>query len=760
MKKIPFFFLLVVFTLASGAEIRFSGVDLSSDSRLLFSAVSTAEKPPTVTASGTAVAGGPAVPGPAAGGQLFFSVLPELSVARLSAFPEKMTLLDGGRTLLIESVFGVQSLPVSGGLPRSVPGFPSFTGSFAVPGGAQTIVSSPDGNWLLFVEPTSFALGDLILVNNKTGARTTVTRAAERPGRSFPASWSGDSRLFIYSKSGKLYYYTVNTQAPPPEDERYRFVGDGSIGSVNWAGESFYYLNGSALYRVHSAELFAKTPYSGFLDPGSLAGKIPFEFDGEFDSFRAAPDGRAVIISKNARNFFYYPLKQPFPGGAPLPYIMASRAASRYTVIWDGNGATVILGFRDGTAAAYRISGGNFTELSAPPYPQAALSPGGKWLLVWGDGGAVLFDYPAWKPVQTLVSGKVLSCVWTGGGELVIGSEDRVERIRLEPDGTGKSELVCLASVDEYGFEQRGNRVLARSGASWYGTDGILPWTEVPPPQALKEISPASALFRVYLEERRSGVFVNMPMVRNLSGVGTFPLFPVIGIERTAGERRENPAGPEGVFAHGSRTSKKVAVCFDLYDDDAGLYSALDILARCGVKASFFLNGEFVRRYPEAAAEIAAAGHETGSMFSVPIDLSDSRFRITKEFITRGLARGEDEYNKATGKELSLLWHPPWYSVSPEIVLHAASAGYRTIGRDIDPGDWISRDDSRRVGTEASAAQMIDAVMDSLQGGSIIPIRLGVMPGGRSEYLFNKLELLVDAILRSGYEIVPVSGLD
>ncbi|MDR2049263.1 MAG: polysaccharide deacetylase family protein [Treponema sp.] len=773
--KVPCFFLCAALTLNAGAEIRFSGLDLAG-SRLLFSAGSQQSSP--------------------AGSQLFFSDLVEFSVSRLSAFPEKMTLLDDGRTLLVQSVFGVQSVPVSGGLPRAAPGFPPFTGSFAVPGGAETAVSSADGNWLLFVEPTSSARGDLVLINGKTGTRITVARVVERPGRAFPASWSGDSRLFIYAKSGKLYYYTVNTSAPPPEDERYRFIGEGDINSVCWAGESFYYLKGSALYRVHGAELFARTPYSRFLDAGAPVGKIPFEFDPAFDTFGVAPDGSAMILSKGGRNIFYYPLKEPLPSGVSLPYLMAP--VSRCTVIW-GRPASVILGFRDGKAAAYRITGRGFEELAAPPGSQAALSPGGEWLVLWGKGGAVLFDYAAWKPIRSLSAAPVLSCVWPRPDELVIGAEDRIERLRLARDGTGRKELVCLSSVDRYGFEKDGNRILARSGAAWYATDGVLPWTEIPlsstpvspsasaspaafpppvaisspavisPPAVIGEVSLVSSTFRVYLEERRSGVFANMPMVRNLSGTGTFPLFPVIGITRvsarsgTAAEERRAPEDTEsgGIFFHGSRDSKKVAVCFDLYDDDTGLYQTLDVLSRCGVKASFFLNGEFIRRHPDKAAEIAAAGHETASMFYAPLDLSDSRFRITGDFIARGLARNEDEYNKATGRELSLIWHPPWYSLSPEIALYAAAAGYRTVSRDIDPGDWISREDARRIGmAPLFAADMIDAVMDSIQGGSIVPVRLGLLPGGGNEYLFNRLELLLDAVIRAGYEIVPVSALE
>jgi peptidoglycan/xylan/chitin deacetylase (PgdA/CDA1 family) len=146
-------------------------------------------------------------------------------------------------------------------------------------------------------------------------------------------------------------------------------------------------------------------------------------------------------------------------------------------------------------------------------------------------------------------------------------------------------------------------------------------------------------------------------------------------------------------------------------------------------------------------------------MFFAPVDLSDARYRVNRDFVARGLARNEDEYHRAAGGELGLLWHPPYYAVSAEIAAAAAAAGYRTIGRDLDPLDWIGRDEARHLGTvPLSASDMIDRIMKEKRPGSIIPIRLGLLPGGgRGDYLFLRLEVLLDALLRAGYDIVPVS---
>jgi peptidoglycan/xylan/chitin deacetylase (PgdA/CDA1 family) len=719
-----------------GAGIRFSGLNLSGD-RLLLGA--------SAFDSGT---------------QLFLGGLGAGTVKQLSASPEKLTVLSGGATILVQSPFGLQSL--SGGLPETVPGFPPFTGAFAVSGGADTIAPSADGKWALFVEPASYGRGDLVLLDVKSGARRVISAGIERPGKFFPASWSADSQLFIYEKTGKLYFYTVNTPTPPPSDENFRYVGEGGISSVRWTSGGFYYLKESVLYLVRTAEVIGKSVYTSFLEIGSVAASLPFSFDPNFDVFETAPDRSGLIFVKNRRTVFYYPLGNERPS-QPLPYIPATWPFNGVTVLWGADSATVLFG--SGTeVAAYRIETGaeSFQKLAAPNGRAAALSPDGKKLLVWGGAGAFLYDYAKWTLEKTLSRHPVLTCAWINADECVVGGERLVDKVTLS---TWQAELIALSAVDEYGFNRADGRIMARAGEAWYATDGVTLWRQV---QAAPMTDPveASPLYRVYLDSQKNGFFENMIMVRNLSGSGAYPLFPVIGLTRSGfGSHGFGGAPPPvselpGVFNHGSRESRKIALCFDVYDDDTGLYPVLETLQRYGVKATFFVNGEFIRRHPEGAAVIAAGGHEGASLFFTQMDLSDARYRVDREFIQKGLARNEDEYYKASAGELALLWHPPWYAVSPEIAAAAAAAGYRTVGRDIDPGDWINRDDLRRLGLDqAAAADMIDAVMDAVQGGSIIPIRLGKLSGGRADYLFNSLELLLDALLRSGYEPGPVSLL-
>ncbi|MDR0599489.1 MAG: polysaccharide deacetylase family protein [Treponema sp.] len=764
-------------------KIRFSGLDLSEDDRLLFKADSSGWGAETQ-------------------GALFYTQLPQAApdrrsqelalppdpprpvLAQLSVFPEKMELLEGG-TLLVHNVFGSQRVSLEGGLPQSFPGFSSF--SERALGRVEEASSSPDGRWLLFVESSSYAKGNLTLLDGETGKRVLVSLGVEKPGRRFPALWSADSRGFLYAKEGRLYFYTINALSSPP-DERYRLVGDGGIASLYWGGDggAFYYLRNSTVYRIRSEELFARALYRGFLELGEVAGKIPFEFDPNFDSFWIAPDGLSLLFCEGGRNLFYYPLgitEDTETSYASLPYVMTPRSGAGINVLWSKTGIiTALISAAPGgdRVIAYRLTKGAsvFEVLESPPALAARLSPDGTRAAIWGRRGLYLYDYRAWRPVAALVTSPVYSALWTGNNELIAGGGERIERLRLNGDITAERRLLCLASISRYAFERFPEtapiplpagvkrRILALSGGVWYVTDGTSPWTEYPEP-LVREASIASGRYRVYLEAGNSAFYENIPMVRNTVLVGTFPLLtaaapPLPPLPETAGAPGRLPPGSGGssVFTHGRRDVRELALCFDLYDDAMGLSAALETLHRYRIRATFFLNGEFIRRHPQAARDIIQAGHEAASMFFSPIDLSDARYRIDRSFVTQGLGRNEDEFFKATGKELSLLWHPPYYAVSQEIAAAARAAGYQTSGRDVDCGDWIRAADAKRLGLEQlSAADMIDRIMDAKEGGSIIPIRLGLLPEGRRDYLFNSLEVLLDALFKEGYEILTVSGL-
>jgi len=728
-RKVLLLFVISLFPVFLLPGISFSGLNLSNDERLLFNAEFEGQR------------------------AVFISTLADMSIQQLTAFPERLQLIDNGRTILAMNRFGAVKIPVSGGLPSPVPGYPSFSAKdVPLRGKLQELAASPDGKWILYVEPVTAAYGNLLLIEISSGAKRIVSERVELPAMDFPARWNPDSRYFVYSKGGRLFYFPIITNLSALVDERFRMIGPGAITSVSWGSlGDFYYLTGNTVYRVISPELFTRTVYGDFLSIGTAAGSLPIDFDSTLDRYWISPDSRSILINKNGKALFIFPLGVNQDNSSILLSTAIPQGAENISVLWASSGRLAIISSIKNEIKVWRfeITGNtirNLTSAGVPLSSNGALSPDGSKAAFWGGKGLELWDFVNWRLIQKSGNEPVYSCVWNGSGLLISGSGRFIEEINIS-DSDVLPRRICLSNADEFGFDS-GYRssplqILARTGNEWFATDGKDSWVSVNNPQ-LRQVSLTSEHYRVFLEPQHSGYYENIPIIRSAFSSSSVPL----------------------VSAHSASSAytlgrqMQIALCFDIYDDDTGLYHVLAALRSRNIKATFFLNGDFIRRSPLAAAIIAEAGHETASLFYAPIDFSDTRYRITNEFITSGLARNEDEFFHSTGKELSPLWHPPFFRSSGLIDSAAAAAGYATITRTIDPGDWLSREEAMRLNLrQIPPSQMIEQIIQQKKTDAVIPIRLGSLPGGRDEYLFQRIDVLLDALIRSGCVVVPVSQI-
>jgi len=746
--KIIFFLLILLIPFFQISAVNFSGLTVSNDDNLLFKAEFEGQH------------------------AIFITKLGELSLQQLTMHPEKLYLVNNGRTIIALNRLGAASIPISGGLPTPLPVYPSFaSGNTPLKGRLQDLAVSADGRWIIIIEPVSPGYGDLIMVDLSSGAKKLISEKIELPNAGFPVKWSPDSRLFVYSKGGRLYYFPILNDLSVLVDERFRMIGSGGIESVIWDQQGvFYYMTGNTLYRIINPELFTRTIYGDFLSIGAVAAVLPLYFDSGFDRYWIAPDSSSILINKGGKGIFFFLLGENQISAAAsqtviLPHALSPNGTDNFNVLWPsveqdrraGNPARPGRVSSGNLTITYNVQGetfvlrfevkGNAINLlpnkSFPLASSCAMSPDGTKAVFWGEKGLELWDYANWRIIQRLSSNPVFSCAWINDRQLLAGNSRYIEEINIASSSYPRRRI-CLSSADEFGFEQGSgslSRIAVKIGNDWFSNDGKSAWTAAANIQLRQPIL-YSDHYRVFLEPQASGHYVNIPMIRNMQATGTLSLVSGYTVNKSYTLGRTMP----------------VAVCFDLYDDDTGLSQVLAALRRLNIKATFFLNGEFIRRSPQSAAAIVKEGHETASLFYSPIDLSDTRYRITNDFIARGLARNEDEFNKATGKELSVLWHPPLYRSSDTINAAAAAAGYITINRNIDPGDWVSREDALRLNLrQIPPSEMIEQIIQKRESGAVIPIRLGLLPGGRDEYLFQRIEALLDALIRSGYEIVPVS---
>jgi peptidoglycan/xylan/chitin deacetylase (PgdA/CDA1 family) len=142
--------------------------------------------------------------------------------------------------------------------------------------------------------------------------------------------------------------------------------------------------------------------------------------------------------------------------------------------------------------------------------------------------------------------------------------------------------------------------------------------------------------------------------------------------------------GPLGIASE-TADGAGIALTFDDGPHPQGTPAILDALAGAGARATFFLVGEQVIRWPALAAEIAAAGHAVG----LHGDRHRNLLRLTPVQTADDLRRGWDRVATAAGTE-PLLYRPPYGVFSAAALAIARRRGWRPLlwtqwGRDWQP---------------------------------------------------------------------------
>ncbi len=754
MKRI--LIVLIIFSAVSVyAEVTFGGIDLYKEDKTLFSAD---------------------VDLPGNGRVKNYSTLLQADLStkliqQLTFFPENVLYLTENGNIQISNRFGVFRSDRTLRKFQPVIEFPSFVnGSQIRTGKIPASVSSPDGSYLVYIVPDTPGFGKLVIYDLKTDEEIVVTEQIEYTFSESRVIWSSDSRIMIYEKNNAVYYYTVDKKSPGNAiAEKFRKIGNGKISNVIWSGDGVYYLKDSFIFKIRSSELFATSLYSDHIDTGEVKGKIPFTFDPSFDNFWISPEGDEVIVCKGGRDYFYYRLdKDTFfevSDVKSLPHIFLPRNSSVKKLVWGKNGIVTILtrtmvAGRNKTAV-FRLDTSepgkdlSFTQIDGTGIHDIFLSDDSRRIAIVRDNRVDIKWYDTWNNIKEYDFPSPLKCIWKNSEEIIVFGASYTSLLKTR---TGESSVLTLSQVEKSGFDKNDSSIVALNSGKYYkwNPEGI--WEDT----VKRTIEPngnASDSYRVYLEKSTGKSYKNMVFVRDISNFITETLFPHPVVEYDPIPVKEETVDFSN-FTHGSRTrGRYVSLVFNAVKDDAGLTRILNLLSDYGIKGTFFVNGDFMKRHPGAVKEIADSGHETGSLFYYYFNLTDAALRIDSDFIKKGLARNEDEFFKTTGKELSLLWHAPYYFVNSSIIDAAEEMNYSYIGRDVITLDWKSDYDTN-YGTERfykSASELVEDIVKQKKPGSIITVTIGRPDKGRKDYLFQHLENLINNLITSGYNIVPVS---
>lgn len=188
--------------------------------------------------------------------------------------------------------------------------------------------------------------------------------------------------------------------------------------------------------------------------------------------------------------------------------------------------------------------------------------------------------------------------------------------------------------------------------------------------------------------------------------------------------------------------NKEIYLTFDSGYDNGVLSDILDVLKDKNVKASFFITGDFVRRFPDLTIRLAQEGHTV-------CNHTYTHRKITKldyNELKADLDKLNDAYFKLTGMLMSNCVRPPEGVFDRDSLLNLKKLGYKTVFWSIAYCDWNEND-------QKSIEACRKAVIDNLHNGAIVLLH-SVSKTNR-----DALGIIIDDIVSLGYEFRSVDEL-
>ena len=664
-------------------------------------------------------------------------VLPEL----ITFYPERMELLDGGRILQIRNRFGsarYDSREEKLTWVKKVSGLPQKI----MPSSVYEV--SPDGKWICRVEKTEVCLGKLLLENALSGQKIILSEKTLNTYESIPVKWAPDSSVLVYEKNDSLYFCNPDAMLKGIEiEEKFRRIGRGSINSVCWGSEKYLaYVDDYLVYRINTKEMYTIGLYAGIIGQGKAIGRLPFQFNPLSDKIFANKDVTSFVTIQNNRLFSYLTIQSLSCDYMDViysrPYTDSSASLKECFVFWDKDDNPILwqeklpyLG-RQEKGSVYRLGAQPKLVLEISDSGRPYLSPDSSRLAFFSENDIYIYDINSWQCIAEL-NGERVSCVnWIDRANLYVGGEQTVRRWNLLSNNT---ETITLSSALECNWDASDNSILAGvAGGSYFKFNSAKgTWTQIVPPLRLHSLS-QNGRYRVFTGKTQNPNYENALYIRTLTDTAVTKAVYPVSVEKQSEKR-------------------KVALIFDACDNADGLPQILSALKKYNVSGTFFVNGEFIRRYPMETKQIVQNGHDCASMFFTTADLTAQGFTITEDFIRRGLARNEDEFYECTGKELNLYWHAPDYKVTDSIKEFGKLAGYSYVNNNFK----FSHTDIMNV----KAEKIIDEYNQMLKFATsgIIPVITGYSYGIHEDPLYRHMDLLICSLLDSGYEIVSLNQL-
>jgi len=186
------------------------------------------------------------------------------------------------------------------------------------------------------------------------------------------------------------------------------------------------------------------------------------------------------------------------------------------------------------------------------------------------------------------------------------------------------------------------------------------------------------------------------------------------------------------------RDQKLVSVSFDAAWGNEDTQTLIDILGRYGVKATFFVVGEWVDKYPESVKALHQAGHEIMNHSNTHAHYP----QLSVEEVVADLNACNDKIQAVTGVRPTLV-RLPYGDYDDNSISAVRSLGMEPIQWDVDSLDW----------KDLEAPDIVRRVTDRVKPGSIVLFH------NAAKHTPQALPEILETLTRQGYTFVPISQI-
>lgn len=187
-----------------------------------------------------------------------------------------------------------------------------------------------------------------------------------------------------------------------------------------------------------------------------------------------------------------------------------------------------------------------------------------------------------------------------------------------------------------------------------------------------------------------------------------------------------------------------VALTLDCGSNAAGVPSILATLGAQHAAATFFLTGDWAKRYPAQARKIAAR-YPVGNHTLTHAYLT----RLSNSAAETEITRGAEAIRAVTGAVTKPLFRFPYGDRNARTIALAGALGYGSVAWTIDTVGWRGR-------AYGDASAVVKRVLAGLQPGAIVLMHVGSAPDG-STLDADALPAVLKAIAARGYGLTTLT---